>query len=328
MSRNNKPIGLLFIFAVVLFILNIVLKLFYAQGDNSSNLKKTSVSVESIIKKVQQNNLDFSLTTDLIKQKGSKTKNLPQYSLQIPRSFPTYDYIANLNKALKYDGILLRANEIENKKIQLNFLKVKDSLLTITLLPAQQTFDQINNYMSFFISGTEGLDSNEVNYLFRTDEHFDLIFIPSSSSINTFRNFKRFGKRYSLLINDEMDETRFILDQSFTPKRLRLSIDEIFSEFPSPDFIFIDIESGVYKSSIYPFIEKEFQARKKTLIQIRSSSFLKGSLAENQNYLNSLIRSNHATDSIIVCSAKLYLDMKDFRAAMIRKGFLFNRSLP
>jgi hypothetical protein len=101
--------------------------------------------------------------------------------------------------------------------------------------------------------------------LFDIPEPFNVLIIPGSENIELIKLIESKKKSYSILLNDDISELKYRLDESYSNSRLSGSFVSIMEDFESTSKIFIDQNSGIYNSEALRFLKEELSKRKITL---------------------------------------------------------------
>jgi hypothetical protein len=255
---RRKTVNILFSTAVILLLLNLAIDKIFLSRDSI----KKEVSEIEIEKKFKTALFNFGLEKDWVKKiQGENNETTFAYKIDLPADLPVTLILKEINNLFEGDNVNIESEEerINGKTI----LKLRSAaeLKLISEFRYNSGLNRNAGKISFLLLDILNLEENEDSTLLNSPELFDIVLIPSKESAEEAKKISRYGKRYGLLLNDEIPELKYNFKEAYSEARLKASVRDILSDFPEIKFIMIDKKSGLFSSKVFPFVEKEFLKR-------------------------------------------------------------------
>ena len=100
-----------------------------------------------------------------------------------------------------------------------------------------------------------------LNKVLNIPELFYTVLTPKDESKKRLSQLSKAGKRYALLLDDNITELNFKLSSSYSDDKIKKSIKEIVGTFYNAAFFIIDDRSDLFESKKYPLIQSELLKR-------------------------------------------------------------------
>jgi hypothetical protein len=160
--------------------------------------------------------------------------------------------------------------------------------------------------------------------LLNTPEQIIFLLTPSEESKKFIGKILSAGKRYALLINDEIQDLNYKIDESYPIKRNKKSFENLFKHFPSAAFISIDDKSDLYNSAIRDFILKELDWRKAFYIKLSQFDLFDSYSGSTESAFGEMIKSMNKNESkIILINSKNFNELLHLIPAYRKIGYRF-----
>lgn len=192
------------------------------------------------------------------------------YSVKVPKDVPIHLLILELKNIFWENEVSIEAEEIISAKKTILKLSSGKKLK----LAAEFFYDEkvIREYgtISFLVYDLPLNDDEMLNEFLKTPELFYCVLDPNADSKNHLSSLSKSGKRFALMLNDDITELDYKLSGNYPDDRLSRSIKEIVGTFYSAAFFIVDDKSDLYESPKYSFIEG--QLRKRGIVVINKST--------------------------------------------------------
>lgn len=160
--------------------------------------------------------------------------------------------------------------------------------------------------------------------LLNTPEQIIFLLTPSEEAKKFLGKILSAGKRYALLLNDEIQDLNYKIDESYQIKRNKKSFENLFKHFPSAAFIAIDDKSDLYNSAIRDFILKELDWRKAFYIKLSQFDLFDSYPGSTENAFGEMIKAINKNESkIILISSKNFNEILPLIPAYRKIGYKF-----
>jgi len=166
------------------------------------------------------------------------------------------------------------------------------------------------------------IDSTELKIFLNKPFPLNFLIIPSKNNYLMKDYFQRSGNAFGILLNDNIKDSRYLLERGLSRYRLKKSINSIINDFNDARFYFIDVKSRLYKSVIVNFLFDEFSARKIKLIKMNrfveiSERSKEETISKFKFFENSL--KGKPAKTIIITPESIYY-LLDYLPAYFKKG--------
>jgi hypothetical protein len=258
-SYKRKIISILFFTAVVLILLNIAAdKIFLG---SLKELKE--LSGQEIDKKFRTAVFNFGLERDWVKKSPARNNGTfySSYKIDLPADLPVTLILKEINRLFKEGNVNIYSEEEKiNGKTSVK-ISSGDEIKLKAQFRYKSALKRNAGEISFLLLDILTLNEKEDSVLLSSPESFYIVLIPSKSAAEEAGKISRYGKKYALLLNDEIPELKYNFKEGYSEGRLKASVREIIADFPDLKFFIIDDNSALYSSRVFSFVEKEFIRR-------------------------------------------------------------------
>ena len=222
-----------------------------ASGKVLKNIKIDSLFILSL--------KNLGLTEESIVKRT--TTNIPHlYRIKIPFDLSIPVVLSEINLVFSGSDITIEADEKSPNGLTILEISSERKLVLTASLNYDTDIIRDKGSIAFVIEGYE-LSEKEDSLLLDIPEPFTLLFIPNSENIETIKFIKSKNKSYSVLLNDNISELKYKLDESYSNSRIKGPVQSIINDFSGASLIFIDDKSDIYTSSVLEFLKEEFSKR-------------------------------------------------------------------
>ena len=329
MSKSSLPKNIalmLFGVVVILLVSNIVISKFINKDEPPED--REALSGVEIDKSFHVALKNYGFSDSWISKR--KIKNIygdslfAAYSVKVPKDVPIHLLILELkNNFWEYD-VSLDAEEIASGKKSLLRLSSENKLK----LAAEFYYDEKANRqfgtISFLVKDLPLQDEESLNSFLKTPELFYTILSPNEESKKRLSQLTRAGKRFTLLLDDNITELNFKLSGNLTEDRIKKSIKEIVGTFYNAAFFVIDDRSDLYDSKRYSLIQSELLKRGITLVTTSRFETLSSSKVNVEDKFQDFMLSVQKNDEkILVVSAEDYIAISTLIPSYRKIGYKF-----
>jgi hypothetical protein len=261
--------------AILLLLANVTIDFIKKpkRNDKNSARELTTGQIDSVFLDVLD---QYGIEQEWISTKKIKIPNedsiSKQYTVKLPIDLSIPLIIKNVNKIIEND---ITGFVSEEKKIfgatEIRIYTNELLKLKATLIPDSGTVRNRND-LTFIISDAYDLNQSGFNAFLSIPYTLTAAMVPGENTVAKADSLKKYSKEYLVLINNDMNDTKFRLEKGDQKELLKNSVNNIISNFRNARLFTIDDQSKLFNSTIYNFIRDEFKKRRIKLIRL--SEFL------------------------------------------------------
>ncbi len=269
--EKKKIVGILFSVAILLLILNIVIKKPVKANEKTSGKDLTSEEIKTKFFDAMKN---VGLEKDWIIVKrnyGEDRKWLPNYYyVEIPNDLPIPLVIREVQNEFDESNLNLECTEEKlNGRTTIDFVSGGE-LKQKAVLAYDSEVRRNAGSVGLMVLVPGNIGKNEFESLLDIPEYFTSILVPSKNAAILKKEIKKRDKNYAVLLNDDITPMNYSLKSSYPDFRIRNAISAIVTDFSDADFFMIDNNSDIFSSSKYSIISREFKRRNIKLVEQNS----------------------------------------------------------
>ncbi len=210
----------------------------------------------------------FGLLDEWIKEtKNSKVKSA--FKVKVPAELSIPVILAEINKNFLGKDVTISSVEKDfSGRTILNISKTNIIQLK-SEFKYHKGIHRSAGTAAFIIEDFE-LSNDEDSMLLQIPEPFSPLLIPSNENSKIEEFIIKNDKTYLLLLNDDISELKYKLNEGYTRKRFKSSILAIINAFSDASFFVIDDNSDLFLSTAYSYLQTELTKRKIKLIMLSS----------------------------------------------------------
>ncbi|GAB6283521.1 MAG: hypothetical protein STSR0008_22940 [Ignavibacterium sp.] len=305
--KKEKVLRILFVVALVLLTFNILIEKIY-NSNNTNNQKK--ISSEEINNLFLTSIKNFSIDDSLIykiKKSSKKIKAKHNYQIIVPADLPIPILLKDIYNIFSDYPIKIVSNEIEiNNKSVLEIFSDKEEIYCEFIIDRKIVRNK--GSIAFIINTLESLSNENISELLNSPEILTFAIRPSYNSEKLIKKVNSYSlKDVMLLLDDNITESDFELNSTFTKNKLRYNLSLIYKIFPSINSFLIDTESNLYNSQNYSFIKNELIKRKIKLY--KTNDFNSINEKNKNNFFSSSINLPKEKVKIYFLNGELFLSL-------------------
>ncbi|VAX14975.1 hypothetical protein MNBD_IGNAVI01-1905 [hydrothermal vent metagenome] len=284
MLIKRKLIYALIALSIVLIIGNVLLERY----SSDEVVIVQELSKNKIEEKFRTTLNDYGIAENWVTKISPKNKNYDSldyiYKIKFPPDISIASFIKDVNASFVNQPVDIES--VEKKNYSNSELKIfSNSILKLDAnLIHSRKIKRIFAEYGFVIKIDDRVDVEVLNELSKLYINYTFAFVPSEYSSDVLDKLR---SEYIVLINDEINDSRFELDEDFTKQRLINNIKEIIITYGRKVIYLIDENSKIYNSKIYSLIKDEFEKRE---IKILPLSYLTPLKADSKKQLVSLFQ--------------------------------------
>lgn len=285
MLKKRKIIYVLISISLLLIISNILLENFY-YDDNIPIVQELSKNI--IEERFLSTLIDYGIINDWISQSTSKKNKSDSieyiYKIKFPSKISIASFIKDVNASFVKQPVVIESVEqrnYSNSEIKIfsnNTLKLSAKLIHDRKIKREYA------EFGFIVKIDDQINDATLDELSKLYFNYTVAFIPSEFSSEVLNELE---SDYIVLLNDEINDSRFLLDEDYSKQRLVNTIKEIIITYGRKAVYLIEESSILYNSKIYSLIKEEFEKRGIKLLSLSSVTSLK---AESKKQLQSLFQ--------------------------------------
>lgn len=322
----KKNATVLFVLVIILLVINVLVSKFIAPAEIPKTREVLSgIEIDKIFNTALKN---YGLYDEWIVPK--KLKNFSgdslykTYSISIPKNLPVHLILLELQELFWNDDVVIQSEEI--KKANKTILKIysEDKLKLAAEILYDDKIKREYGTIAFLVAGRFTENDTKLLELLKIPELYYLVLIPSSDSKKILPVISRAGKRYALLLNDDITELDYKLAENYSEDRLKRSIREIVGTFHSALFFIVDDKSDLIESSKFKFIESELLKRKIFLAKKSAFYELNSNDINVEGKFNEFVKTlSRKDEKILFVSSDEYLTLAQIIPAYRKIGYKF-----
>ncbi len=329
MSKSSLPKNIaliLFGVVVILLVSNIVISKFINKDEPPKDREVLSgVEIDKSFHLALKN---FGFSDSWISKR--KIKNISgdslfaAYSVKVPKDVPIHLLILELKNIFWEDDVSMEAEEIASGKKSLLRLSSENKLKLAAEFYYDEKVNRQFGTVSFLVKDLPLQDEESLNSFLKTPELFYTILSPNEESKKRLTQLTRAGKRFTLLLDDNITELNFKLSVNLTEDRIKKSIKEIVGVFYNAAFFVVDDRSDLYESKRYSLIQSELSKRGITLVTTSRFETLSSSKVNVEDKFQDFMLSVKKDDEkVLMVSSENYLTISTLIPSYRKIGYKF-----
>lgn len=326
-SALPKNIALiLFGVVVILLVVNIVITKYVTNDEQPKN--REALSGIEIDKSFHTALKNYGFSDSWISKK--KIKNISgdslfaAYSVKVPKDVSIQLLILELKNMFWENEVNLDAEEIVAGKKSLLQISSENKLK----LAAEFYYDEkiIRQYgtVSFLVNDLPLKDEELLKTVLNIPELFYTVLTPKDESKKRLAQLSKLGKRYALLLDDNITELNFKFSDSYSDDKIKKSIKEIVGTFYNAAFFIIDDRSDLFELKKYPLIQSELLKRGITIVPSSKLETLASSKVNAEDKFQDFMLAVQKNDEkVLLVSANDYLTISTLIPSYRKIGYKF-----
>lgn len=311
---------------VILLIINIVVTKFVDKDEQPKDRQVISGIELDDIFITALNNYGFSKSW-IVKKKLKDISSDSLYSsyfVNVPKDVPVQLLNLELNNLLWEYDVEVDAEEIvKTKKTVLKLISGKHLKLAAEFSYNDDIKRQYGT-TAFLVKDLPLKDEETLNSILRTPELYYTVLIPDEESKNSINLISKSGKRYALLLDDNITDLNYSLSENHSENRIKKSVKEIVGTFYSAAFFIIDDKSDLFESKNFKLIESEITKRGIVLVHSSALSFMSSSKGSAEDKFQDFMKTLKSNDEkVLLVSAQEFSSIISLIPGYRKIGFKF-----
>lgn len=310
---KRKFVFYLSIVAIILLLVNVIWDLFKKKNYHPNAKELSKIELENIFwKTLDAYGIKANWVTKKKFHQADEDSVNYQFIVLIPQDLPIPLIIKDISNIIRKD---ISATVSEEKKIfgdteirvySNEFLKLK------ALLIPDKNIVRDNKEISLLISDVVNLNDDDYKSFLFSKYPLSAVIVPDPNYIAQVDSLSKYSKEYSLLLNNDVEDSKMKLSQEFGKEILKKSIKTILESFPERNFIFIDETSTLFNSPIYNYVRDVFKANGKIIV-----------------HMSECIKLDQANDEELFSKLKFFLEDNTTNKKLFYTSFEnFNKMIP
>ncbi len=326
-SSLYKNVALVLFGVVVLLLISNIIITKYVNKDEQPKDREVLSGIE-IDKSFHSALKNYGFSNTWISKK--KLKNISgdslfaTYSVKVPKDVPIHLLILELKNIFWENEVSIEAEEIvSTKRTILKLSSEKKVKIAVEFYYAENIIREYGT-VSFLVTDLPLQDEEMLNDFLKIPELFYCVLVPNAESKKQLSLLSKSGKRFALLLNDDITELDYKLSGNYSDDRLSRSIKEIVGTFYSAAFFIIDEKSDLYESKKYEFIEEQLKKRGIVLItKGRFESINSNTMNLEDNFQDFMLSVKKDDEKVLMVSAENYLTISTLIPSYRKIGYKF-----
>jgi len=262
---NRKAAAVILLVAAVFLL---VVNLFINQFDQ----QEETVVVQAELNTFQVDSLflfslnSFGLSNKWIKEVQNKKTDI-SYLIRLPIDLSVPVVLAEINSNFFKSNLFISSVEKDFSGRTRLTISSEDRIILSAEFKYDKEIFRTARTLGFIIKDFE-LSDSEDSLLLELPEPFSLLLKPSTENTKLVKYIVDLGKTYSILIDDDIAELKYRLNESYSEKRLTRSLKSIINDFSDAIFFLIDDNSEVFLSPSFEHIRSELEKRKINILRL------------------------------------------------------------
>lgn len=327
---NNTPLKkislILFMVVLVLLIANIVIDKVTDKKEVPRNRETLSGSEIDILFHEALKN--YGLSDKWIIKK--KIKNVSgdslfsSYLVKVPKDVPIPLLLLELQDLLWEYEAETNSEEIKAGNNTIVKLYSEEYLKLAAEFSYDKNLKREYGTVSFLVNNLPADNETKLTELLNTAEPFYVVMLPSERDKKLLPLLGKSNKRYTLLINDEINELTYKLSEKYSESRLKSSIRSIVGAFHNAAFFIIDDKSDLFASNIYKLVSGEFTKRGIALsLKSQLAEFSSNNFNSEKSFEDFMLTVQKNEEKILLITADEFLSVIPLISSYRKIGYRF-----
>ena len=297
--NKYKIIQILFAIAVILLIANVLVDRFITEIDSELvvvfNKKINNATIDSLfLASLKNYNIKHNWIHKLSKQKIKNNSAVFIYKVDVPNDLPNILLLNEIYKNFSETKLIISSKELKVGGTSLLKISNGNNLILTSEFNYSNDISHVAGYLNLLVIMPDDLDFEKRNDLLNSSKNITFLFSPSTKNIYLARIVLENEKSYALIIDNNIDELKFEIKNSFNQSRINQGVSAIIKSFPRANIVLI-------AKSFSPNynIRSAFKKLKvKILYQKNLINFTKEYKGEMKKIFNSYVTSTNVNDTL------------------------------
>lgn len=201
----------------------------------------------------------YELDQNWVKIKSKKKNKILSYQVKIPTDLPIPILLADIKEIVQVYSTEIKVFELSQISGVTNIeFKNKNEILFNLKFEYDKNIKRNRISFGFVLYDISDISQNELNKIIILPHHFLGLLIPSENNILVKDTLIDHQKSYAILFNHNINDEKYVIKNSFTKLRVKISLINIFNDFNNTSGLFIENNFYSEINKHKPYIETEF----------------------------------------------------------------------
>lgn len=316
----------LLVLVLILLVINVSYTKYIEKDEQPKNRDPLSGSEINEVFNTALKNFGFN-DNWIVKKKLPKIKGdslFTTYSIKVPKDVPIHSILLELRELFWNDDVDIIAEEITPGQKSLIKLNSASKLKLAAELAYDENIFRQNGTVSFLVKDLPLENDELLNSFLDIPELYYVVLVPSDLSKQKLNLFAKSGKRFALILNDQITELNYKLSGHYSDDKIKKSVKEIVAGFYNAAFILIDDQSELSNSKNMKVVKDDLEKRKIKLIHTNSLiDFTTGNMSIENKFDNLIKNLNPKDEKVVLISASDYAKISSIIPAYRKSGYRF-----
>jgi len=190
------------------------------------------------------------------------------YKISLPKELTVAEIVRAENFAFVNSHSVFNSEELKNygkTKIEISSSK---QLKFEAYLTIDTNLYRSKSKISILIKIDNISDTTVMRNILSSSFALNIMAVPSNQLMNIKQIIKSRNKGYSVLLSDNIEDSKYVLDTGFSKKKLSRNIKAIVKDFSDARSFIIQDNSELAKSMLYSYVVSQFRKLNKKIIKM------------------------------------------------------------
>lgn len=270
MNKKNQVriVKILFAAAFIELMIILAFSFFKEEAVLNPEFELSGLNIDSTLTAIfAEFEFDDTYVKKISRGKFSGDSLLFNYRIELPQDISLLEFLEYIYEVFPHEKIVFETREsVINKKMSIGFYSGGYLKVVAEVEHNQKRIRQAFD-ISLLIEDAELTDSSKFYSLLKEPEKFTVLLEPSGHVIKMAHDIISARKNYELILNMNIEELKYRIDNGYSEKRLRATAANLRNDFPGKEIIIADEEISNNKS-FFKKLKKYFKEVKFELIAI------------------------------------------------------------
>ena len=323
---KKNLIYILVVCAVLLLVANLVIKLIQKEEEPVVLVQELSTRrIDSIFNSaIAKFNLDSTWIEKIFIDNSGYDSLSYVYKIDLPNDLPPVKVLRELHtKFFNRPVNLISDEKIVNGYTTLNIFS-EDNLKLQASLKKNEDLVRRHTEHALVLQNFSELNAPEQQKLFHSGINFSVLLIPSAESDSLISSIKKFEKTYSILISDQIEDSKYQLTPDQSKGAMEESVRYIYWNYPEAQLYLVSNSAAIFNSASYNFVHDQFLSREITLRPVNQIITLPNKYGEAESRMDFYLESGKGKEGkILLLTAEYFLRLEGKLLDAKKKGAKF-----
>ena len=296
--------------SILLLLFNITINQFQKKEHITVKTEDYTFEIDSVFNSVLDNygiEKNWRIKTFIKNKKFDSLKYV--YKISLPKDLTVSQIVKSANYAFVKSHSIFKSKELKNYgKTEIQILS-NNHLKFEVFLSVDTNLYRLKSKLELFVNIDDITDKAVVKTLLSSQFPLCFTAVPSVKFKQLLPKIKERGKAFAILLSDNMEDKKYLLDVDFDKSKLSRNIKAISKDFSDALVFIVDDNAEITKSMLYNYIVSRFRKYNKKIVTL--SNFI---LLNSENKADVKSRFNFytaGTDTLKV--NKIFLNFSNYK---------------